>query len=280
MTEFDAPENNNAGQAGEPQQQAAPTTWFSGAADETVGYIQNKGWDNPLKVVDAYRNLEAFRGVPEDRLIKLPKEDEPFDEVYKKLGRPDDPNGYDFKLPDEFHVDENRANVMKDVAHKIGLNPKQFQALVDADSEYIRSILTSNQQKQEDFLRTQEIEYNDLRKEWGKHADEREELARRFVRNHLPKDVNKEEFLTKLEGAVGTANLLKLFANAGEKFREDVVPDSGGDRPFGYTREQAINDKNNLMNELKADRQRLANYNNMQGTDYQKMQKLQKIIHG
>lgn len=281
MTEELSPETVD-GQATAPeavQGQAEKTSvWYDTAPDEMKGYIQNKAWDDPIKVVEAYQNLEKLRGVPEDRLLKLPKDGEPMDAIWNKLGRPETPDKYEIKLPEDVgQLDENRVRAMKEVAHKLGITQKQLQGLAEIDAQYMtKAVQEYNTQLQQ----KQEIEYNNLVKEWGSNASEREELARRFVRSNMPDGLDKEETLTKIENAIGTANMLKLFANAGDKFKEDRLPNSEGDRPFGYTREQAIADKKSLMGELKADKKRLDAYNRGVGADYEKMRKYQQIIAG
>lgn len=267
-----SPEGN--GQANENNQ------WYDSAPDEVKGYIQNKGWDDPVKAVTAYQNLEKFHGVPEDQLLKLPKdfnEEGALDPVYDKLGRPESPDKYEINIPEGVQVDETRLNQAKEIGHKIGLNSQQVQALVDFDASYQQQAV-EQYQKDIEIKQTQEVEA--LKKEWGDHFEERAELGRRFVRNNLPEGLDKEATLSAIEEAIGTAATLKLFANAGDKFKEDRVPDSSGDRPFGYTREQAAADKKALMDELAGDQERLKVYNQGKGTDFERMKKLNAIISG
>ena len=136
------------------------------------------------------------------------------------------------------------------------------------------------QQHQEAIEQQQTAELEALQKEWGGAFEERAELGRRFVRNNMPEGIDKEETLNKIEQAIGTANMLKLFGNAGAKFTEDKVPTSEGDRPFGYSPEQAKADKAALMSELNGDPERLKVYNQGKGPDYDKMQRILKVISG
>ena len=76
MTEEAAPEAIGQVEESAPVSEGqAETTWYTGANDETVGYIQNKGWnDDPMKAVTSYQELEKFRGASEDQLIMFPKD--------------------------------------------------------------------------------------------------------------------------------------------------------------------------------------------------------------
>lgn len=278
----EAPIVEGQAQAPEAQGQAQQQAWYEGHEFEAedVGFIQNKGWDSPVKAIKAYQNLEKFHGVPADQLIKLPKdfnEEGALDPIYTKLGRPESPDKYDIKLPEGIQVDDNRLNLAKEVGHKIGLNNKQIQALAEFDASYQQEAMANHEKA---VAQKQEQELTGLQKEWGTHFEERAELGRRFVRNNLPEGIDKEATLSAIEQAIGTAATLKLFANAGEKSREDSVPDSSGDRPFGYTREQALADKKALMDELQGDKTRLSNYNSGKGADIEKMKKLNAIIAG
>jgi hypothetical protein len=279
MTE-QAPEQ--AGQAQAPAEQGQ-AKWYEGHnfAPEDIGFIQNKGWDDPTKTVRDYKNLEKYHGVPADQLLKLPKsfdEDGALDPIYDRLGRPASPDKYDIKLPDGASVDEGRLKAAREIGHKLGLSTKQMQGLAEFDASYMGEAMKAYEVEKAQKM---EAELGSLQKEWGTHFEERAELGRRFVRNAIPAGIDKEATLSAIENAIGTALTLKLFANAGEKtIREDRVPDSSGDRPFGYTREQAAADKKSLMDELKADPSRLANYNKGIGPDLDKMNRINKIISG
>lgn len=270
------------GQASAPIEQGQ-AKWYDGHnfAPEDIGYIQNKGWDSPVKTLEAYKNLEKYHGVPADQILKLPKsfdEEGALDPVYDRLGRPASPDKYDIKLPDGIQIDENRLKAAKEIGHKIGLNNKQIQALAEFDASYMGEVMKAHEVEREQKM---EAEVNALQKEWGAHFEERAELGRRFVRNSLPDGIDKEDTLSKIEHAIGTALTLKLFANAGEKtMKEHGIPDSSGDRPFGYTKEQAAADRKSLMAELTADPARLANYNKGIGPDIAKMQRINKILSG
>lgn len=274
-----APAAEGQAQAPEAQGQA---TWYDTAPDEVKGYIQNKGWDDPIKAVTSYQELEKFRGANEKELIRLPKDpnaEGAYDEIYNKLGRPDKPEKYSVEGIQiegiDFNVDEDRLNVFRPVAHAAGVSQKQFEALVKADAEYNAKLFEAHQKQ---VQQAQEAEYKALQSEWGKNAAEREELARRGLKSILPQGVNAEEITAKIEAAIGTAATLKLFANVGDKLaKEDKIPSESGDRPFGYTREQALADKRALMDQIKGDPKRLSEYNQGKGPDVEKLRKLTQL---
>lgn len=275
MTEATAPKDEGQVEQSAPEGEGQ-AVWYESANDEVKGYIQNKGWDDPIKAVTSYQELEKFRGASEDELLKLPKEGESMDAVYDRLGRPESSDKYEIEIAEGVELDENRLEAFKGIAHEAGLNNVQFGQVVSKIAEIENGMV---KQMQEAKQQEQAGQLESLKKEWGDGFEERAELGRRFVRSNLP-DGDKEKMLNAIEDAIGTAAMLKLFANAGSKGGEDKIPDTSGDRPYGYTREQATADKQALMSELKASPERLAAYNSANGADYDKMQRLNKILAG
>jgi hypothetical protein len=271
----DAPDNSG-------QADGATKTWYDGADADTVGFIQNKKWDNPLKVINDYRNLEKFHGVPADQLVKLPKQDDvaAWDAVYNKLGRPEAPDKYGkdgLKLVEGFSIDDSKLNAFDALAHKAGLTKTQRDMVYNG---YFESEAKSLAGSQEADAQEKSLQEAALKKEWGNKYDERVELARRAFRAFVPQGVDPESVAAAFESSMGVAITAKMFANLADKMAEDTFKSNNGgsDRAFGYTKEQAVNDKNTLMSELKADVTRLGNYNRGIGPDYDKMARLNKMI--
>ena len=65
--------------------------------------------------------------------IPLPKTEEEKTELYTKLGRPEEPGKYEVSVPEDLqqYFREESMNEFRNVAHKIGLNNEQVQALMD-----------------------------------------------------------------------------------------------------------------------------------------------------
>ena len=57
---------------------SAEGTWFEKATPEQAAFIKNKGWgDDPLRAIAGYRELEKFVGKDPERVLELPREDDP-----------------------------------------------------------------------------------------------------------------------------------------------------------------------------------------------------------
>ena len=114
--------------------QAAPeptptTSWVDTLPDEMKGYVETKGFKDPAAVLTSYQNLEKLRGVPEDRLLKLPEkmDADALAPIYDKLGRPEAPDKYTRALGEGF--DDGVFKSVADTAHKLGLSDAQFSGL-------------------------------------------------------------------------------------------------------------------------------------------------------
>lgn len=255
----------------------AQSVWYDSASDEVKGFIQNKGWDDPIKAVTSYQELEKFHGADPKSIIKLPKEGEPMDAVYEKLGRPKTADEYKWEAPEGASVDNNYLSTIKAAAYESGVSQKAFESLANAHAQYEAQVLEAMAKEVE---QKQTAELTSLKSEWGSKFDERVELGRRFVSQNIPEGMDKAQSLNAIENAIGTAAMLKLFGNASEKAlaKEDRLPNSDGDRPFGYTKEQAVVDRKELMQAIQADPARLNTYNTGKGNDFDKMRKLNQIV--
>lgn len=254
--------------------QAVGNSWFSGFEQEDIDFIKNKGWDGDdgaQRAFQSYKSLEKLRGVPEDQIIKLPKDGESWDSVYQKLGRPQEAKDYQVEAPEGVTFDEHRIDWFNNTAHKLGLNKTQHNEMVKAAVEYESQIIKNYQEESE--AQKQES-LSKLKQDWGNKYDERKHLATTALSKYL--DDNSEEAVKQMQQVMGHGEVMRLFAKIGERMGEDTMKPDGGDGGFGYSPEQAKDDITKLKTELKADTKRLADYNNATGPDYEKMQRLLK----
>lgn len=116
------------GQAAATEGQAA-ATWTDGVAEDLRGYLEVKGFKDVAALATSYQNLEKLRGVPEDKLLRLPDKMDPdaLAPIYDKLGRPESAEKYSRAVPEGF--DGNVYKAAAETAHKLGLNDAQFKGL-------------------------------------------------------------------------------------------------------------------------------------------------------
>ena len=246
------PDKQFSASAGISSQTEVKSYDWSGVDADTKGYLANKGFNDPMDILKSYRGLEKLVGDPKS-LIKIPDSyDSPeWDTVYSKLGKPKDPNGYEFKLPEKY--DPKFVEDAKKMFFESGLTQKQAekvmaQYLAREDGQIKVSIADQELQ-----LNTQK---ESLTKEWGAAYDQNLSTAKRAA-NTFGFDAAK---IDALESALGFDGVMKFLHQLGTKTGEHAFQGSGNDgNGFGIlTPAQAAQ----RISDLKADRawvQRWAN---------------------
>lgn len=210
-------------QGGAPAQQ---TDWTAGLSEETRGFVANRNWKSPEDLVTSYRNLESLRGVPEDRLVKLPQGDDPdsWGQVFEKLGRPGEPDGYEVELPDSTPAET--ATWLKNAMHKSGLTQQQAQTLAAELSQRLETKVSERQAEQQ--LRTQQ-ELDALRQEWGAAYEQNWQQVDRAASSL---GMGEDE-LHALKDAWGPAQAARFIHSLGEKLGEDTFAGGNQGGEFG-----------------------------------------------
>lgn len=220
-------------------QSTTPTSWTEGLSPEDQAYIGNKGWENPTDLFQSYRNLEKFAGGSKN-LIELPDADADADamnQFFNKLGRPESPDGYGFQAPEG--ADEALDGWFRQAAHEEGLTEKQAANLYE---KYNQMVGERGEMTAAEMTAKSEQDVVDLQKEWGRDYQKNIDQGQIAVRA-LGYD---EESLQSLESKLGTADMLKLFANIGSKMGEDSFVTGDGSGGFGTSAAQARLEIENL----------------------------------
>jgi len=198
-----------------------PVTAYAALDEETRTWLQAKGFDkSPVELAKAARSQEKMLG----GAIKVPGKDatpEERDAFFNKLGRPDKPEGYEFKvptdLPEGLPYDAERATKLKTDLHGLGLTKDQAAAVHDMYiNEVVGGASGAAEKQAADNLAAAEKATDALVKRWGPldgdTAKANFELAD-HVFNGVP---GGQEFLTELtaKGFVGEGKVVKSEAIA------------------------------------------------------------------
>lgn len=250
---------------------ASPSAWTDAITDQDLrGFVQTRGWKDPGSLAESYRNLEKLTGVPADKIIKLPGEDdtEGWNSVWGRLGRPETPDGYNLPLPDGVPGDFAKTAAAK--FHELGIPAKQAEALTAWWNE---QSTTAQQQQMQAREQQAEIDLNQLRQEWGQTYDAEIEKARRAVRQF---GVEQEQ-LQKIEDAIGTAQLMKLWAKIGNSLGEaSFEGGETGAKSFGVSKDAAVA----KINALKSDQAWTAKYLSGDAQAKAEMERLMQLAYG
>jgi len=201
---------------------AAPK-WLDGADPDTLGYVQNKGWDDPVKAVQSYRNLEKLLGADKaGNAIVLPKADadpKEWGAVYDRLGRPADAKGYEFKAPEFLPKEVVEATLAK--YHELGLSKSQGEKLAQFEAE---RAVTAQQQIEQQRTTQFQAQDSELKTEWGAAYNQNLTQAQAAMRA-LGLDA---KLIDGISDAIGHKATMKLLQTIGSKTGEaGFVPGNG-----------------------------------------------------
>lgn len=197
---------------------------FEGLSEESMAFVNNKGFKTVEDVVTGYRNYEKFQGVPQDKLLKLPDENNA-DEVnafYKKLGRPDKAEDYKFEIAQG--QDDAIAKVIAPELFKAGLSQKQAAAIYKTLEN---AKIEQSKAAEQAAIKAEE----DLKAEWGTSYDKNLEAAKQAAKIA---GVTPEQ-IEALQKATDYKTVMNMFKNLASKFGEDVLRGAGDNRPSNFT---------------------------------------------
>jgi len=195
--------------------------WYDslGLDDEAKSVIQNKGWQDAGSIIKSYRELEKFSGRDKSDFLEIPKgEDADYSSVWSKLGRPEDPSGYDL------HDEQDIAKSARQAFYDAGLTKKQASQLQDWFEKYAVDFDAANKEKYNKDLEernTKAIET--LKKEWGADFDSNAELCKTAVKKY---ELTDDE-LDAIGNIIGPDKVAKMFL--------DMAVRTDADKPLtGY----------------------------------------------
>jgi len=123
------------------------------APEEYRAFIENKGYKGVDNLIKQNKELEGFVG-QRDKLIKLPDEGdtEGWNEIYGKLGRPENKEGYQYDIPEKHKelVDENLLNLFREHAFSQGMNQKAFSETVQFQLDAALGYMQAQQEATEE----------------------------------------------------------------------------------------------------------------------------------
>ena len=144
--------------------------------------------------------------------------EEQWNEVYAKLGRPESADKYKLDIKSEaIAIDETAVKQFAENAHKLGLNNKQAQGILEF---YKNNMEQSSRQIQIDMETAQADAEASLRKEWGKSFDDNLKKAGALAK------ANMNPAILDMQMKDGTRlgdhpEIIKGFANIANLLSED-----------------------------------------------------------
>lgn len=211
------------GGAGDPGGQASGggTDWRSGLAEEYRQHAALKDYKDLDGLVKSHIHVQGLVG--KDRLV-LPGEQgkpEEWDEVYKKLGRPDKADDYELKIDERFPKNEAMEKSFREKVFALGLSKKQVAELHDWYNGAATEQLTELERGRDHARMEAEAL---LEKEYGREKDAKKGLAKRVLRTFAD-----EGAMAELEEGLGNSpHLIRMLVKIGDRMSEGVLKGDGG----------------------------------------------------
>ena len=232
--------NNPPGSPGSPQ---APQTFTLDKWKEIVPEdIRNDASLKDIKDITSlakgYVNSQKLIGSK----LSIPGENDEaaWNTVYDKLGRPEAADKYQVKrpeIPEGMAYNEDLEKQFLPVAHKLGLNNKQVNALVAWQTETVK-------QEVEQYKQGMKTAEEGLKKEWGNDYANKVSIAQRVVKDYANQEV--VDFLEKTKLGNNPA-FVKFIYEIGSALVEDGAAPKGGGSGSGLTAEAAQQKINTLL---------------------------------
>ena len=184
-------------------------------------FITQKGWDNPLKAVDSYRNLEKILGADK---IALPGKDakpEDWGAVWNRLGRPEAPDKYVAPKIEGVEWKKDQLDGWFKEFHEAGVTQAAAERLL---TKFGKETLTATTAQQESVEQRRTEALNTLKGEWRDKFDAQVDLAKRAF-NSFADDKIKEFVVSN--GLGDNPDFIKLMARIGGGMLEDNAQGRG-----------------------------------------------------
>lgn len=259
------------------------TSWFDSFEPEVKGHIQNRGWDKldpaaaAQAAVKSYREAEAKLGIPQDRVLKFPKDVddvESWKALYTRLGVPDDKADYklgELKFGAGETLNESFVNLMQDTASSAKLTPQQATAVTTAFMKF----LDESDAAEETSVRNAAIQEGErLKASWGQNFD-----INNLIVNRVAGQMGIEsEVLKTFSGVVGGEKVMEALLKIGKASGEARFITDGGNPNQILSADQAHARRAELMREISADPTKARNYSTGVGPERKEMNDLLQII--
>ena len=190
-------------------------------------FREEKSLDNFNNMEDFVKSyLHAQKLVGADK-IPVPNKhatDEDWNEVFKRLGAPNDPDGYKYDFKDQ-EMDQGQVQEFNKTAHRLGLLPKQAEGLI----KFYNEMNVNNAASQEEAAAQAQMNVEaELKKEFGPQYNKRLDQAKRLAVNSLGQDFLENTYLKDGSRLGDNLNVIKAFSDLADKLSEDPIIQGDG----------------------------------------------------
>jgi len=180
--------------------------------------LQN--FSNMDDFVKSYLHSQSLVGADKIAVPNKYATDEDWKEVYKKLGTPENADGYKYDLPEDHRIEEDVLKNFNDEAVKLGLLPHQAQGIM----KYYNDVINKGMDNQTAQMKVaQEESEKELRKEYGATFDRQIQSAKNLAHATLGKEFINDTILQDGSRLGDNPQVIKAFVSLANKLSEDTM---------------------------------------------------------
>jgi len=197
-----------------------PQTNFKDTIPEQ--FREEKSLENINSMDDLLKGYVHAQKLVGSNKIPIPNKhstDEDWNEVFKKLGAPDTPEGYQYNFKDQ-EVDSQQVSEFNKKAHQLGLLPKQAEGLIKFYNEMNGNLAATQEDKAAQAQLTTETE---LKKEYGPQFSKRLDQAKKLAIGTLGQDFLENTYLKDGSRLGDNLSVIKAFSSLADKLSEDEI---------------------------------------------------------
>ena len=178
-----------------------------------------ENFDNMEDLLKSYLHVQKMVGADKIPVPNKYATDEDWKEVFTRLGAPKTPEDYKYSFKDD-EVDPKQLKTFNETAHRLGLLPKQAEALVKYYNDLNKG---QSEQLEAQAIVAQEKTEADLKKEFGPQFNKRLDQAKRLATNTLGEEFLNNTVLKDGSRLGDNLEVIKAFSNLAEKLSEDEI---------------------------------------------------------
>jgi len=181
-------------------------------------------FNNMEDFVKSYLHAQKLVGADKIPVPNKHATDEDWNEVFKRLGAPDTPDGYKYNFKDQ-EIDENSIKEFNQTAHRLGLLPRQAEALIKF---YNEMNVNQAQSLEEQAAQAQMNTEMQLKKEFGPQFNKRLDQAKKLAINSLGEEFLNNTILKDGSRLGDNFQVIKAFSDLADKLSEDPIIQGDG----------------------------------------------------
>ena len=204
--------------------QSVPDDWRSGIPEEIRGHKSLEHIQDVGALAKSYVNAQSMIGADKIAIPGKHATDEDWGEVYRRLGRPDSPEGYELtnELPEGAEASDDMLSWFKGAAHDAGLTPQQAQKLLGGYNEMLGTMVQNDNGQAEQMRVDAEME---LKREFGAAYDDRMANGNAVLQEFGTEDISEIQLADgRLLG--DHPEMIKMMVNIGEFINSKIGEDS------------------------------------------------------